>query len=68
MHTLGKNISNFNSIDAADQKVGSLREFQPILQISVARSKAHYFLMIPKAPHESVVHKVMLSLIAAVIE
>eukprot|EP00112_Aurelia_sp_Birch-Aquarium-sp1_P018096 Seg4270.2 transcript_id=Seg4270.2/GoldUCD/mRNA.D3Y31 product="hypothetical protein" protein_id=Seg4270.2/GoldUCD/D3Y31 len=66
MHTCARIDHNFNSIDAAEQKVGSFGGFQSIVQNSPARSKAHYFLTLPKAPHKSVVHEVMLRLIAVI--
>ncbi len=68
MHTLARIDSNLDNIDAVEQKVGSFGGFQSIVQRSVTRSKAHYFLTLPKAPHKSIVHEVMLRLIALIKE
>ena len=68
LHTLARVGRNFNNIDVVEQKVGSFGGFQSILQASVSKSKAHYFLTLPKAPNKSVVHEVMLRLIAVIKE
>ena len=68
LYTLVRINDAYGNIEPTDQTIGSFAGFQASLFDSVTKSKPYYWLTLPKPPHKSVVHEVMIRLLDAIDE